>query len=120
MDMINLAHFKELLTVWLEELQSHADKTIGELLSMETEIGDFTDRASLETDRSTLLRIRDRESLLIRKIKKSLADIESGEYGICEDCGDGIAIGRLKARPIARRCITCKTKQEIFEKSTQT
>ena len=64
MDITDLAYFKELLTVWLEDLQNHADETIKDLLSMETEIGDFTDRASLETDRSTIFRIRDRESLL--------------------------------------------------------
>ena len=56
--------------------------------------------------------------MLINKIRKSLEDIENGEYGICEDCGKEIAIKRLKARPIARRCIECKTKQEALEKIT--
>jgi DnaK suppressor protein len=60
--------------------------------------------------------MRDRESILIRKIKKSLEDIEDGVYGYCEECGDEIAIARLKARPVARRCIKCKTRQEQIEK----
>ena len=117
MDKAQIDFFKDLLTTWLGELLNNADNTVGSLLQLETDIGDITDRASLETERSTLLRIRDRESLLINKIRRSLEDIENGEYGICEDCGKDIAIGRLKARPIARHCIACKTKQEALEKA---
>ena len=116
MEEYEQAYFKDLLTKWLHELWQHADSTVGGLLEWEVNSAEFLDRASLETDRSTLLRIRDRESMLISKIMKSLEDIDNGEYGICEDCGQEIAIARLKARPIARRCIKCKTKQEAFER----
>jgi DnaK suppressor protein len=54
--------------------------------------------------------------MLIKKIRNSLEDIENGEYGICVDCGTEITLARLKARPIARHCIQCKTKQEALEK----
>ena len=57
------------------------------------------DRATVESDRIWTLRIRDRESMLIKKIRQSLENIENGEYGICEDCGEDISIERLKARP---------------------
>jgi DnaK suppressor protein len=116
MEAKELAYFKDLLTSWLEELLAHAEVTVEGLLIRETNPADFLDRATFETDRSTMLRIRDRESMLIKKIRKSLQDIEDGEYGICEDCGKDIAIARLKARPIARRCIKCKTNQEALEK----
>ncbi len=116
MEEHELSYFKDLLTNWLQELLDNADITVGGLLEWEVKSAEFLDRASFETDRSTLLRIRDRESMLISKIRKSLEDIDSGEYGICEDCGREIAIARLKARPIARRCIKCKTKQEAFER----
>jgi DnaK suppressor protein len=116
MEEKDLAYFKELLTKWLEELLHHADHTVEGLLSVETNSADYLDWASIESDRSTNLRIRDRESMLIKKIRKSLEDIDNGEYGICEDCGKEIAVKRLKARPIARRCIECKTKQEALEK----
>lgn len=119
MEETELQYFKELLTAWLEELQHSAFSTVEGLLnieSFESFSADYLDRASFESDRSTALRIRDRESMLINKIRKSLEDIDNGEYGICEDCGSEIAIARLKARPIARRCIQCKTKQEALEK----
>jgi DnaK suppressor protein len=116
MEEQDLEYFKEILIAWLDELRHSAGNTVEGLLNVEAISADFLDCASFESDRSTALRIRDRESMLIKKIRSSLEDIENGEYGICEDCGREIAIERLKARPIARRCIRCKTRQEALEK----
>lgn len=112
----DLVYFRDLLTRWLDELLGHADAAVESLLEAEDYSPDPLDRASFEYNRSTALRIRDRESMLIHKIRKSLEDIQNGEYGICEDCGRDIATERLEARPVARRCIRCKTKQENMEK----
>lgn len=116
MEEKELEYFKDILTSWLEELRHSAGSTVEGLLNVEAISADYLDCASFESDRSTALRIRDRESMLINKIRGSLEDIENGEYGICEECGREIAVERLKARPIARRCIRCKTKQEAVEK----
>jgi DnaK suppressor protein len=116
MEETDLEYFRNLLTAWLEELEHSANNTVEGLLNHEMFSADYLDWASFESDRSTALRIRDRESMLINKITKSLEDIDNGEYGICEDCGREIAIARLKARPIARHCIKCKTRQEALEK----
>ncbi|UCG08191.1 MAG: RNA polymerase-binding protein DksA [Desulfobacterales bacterium] len=116
MEEKDLEFFKNLLTQWLEDLLDHADDTVEGLLESGESLADPLDRASFESNRSTTLRIRDRESMLIKKIRKSLEDIENGEYGICEDCGEDIAIGRLKARPVTSFCIRCKTKREALEK----
>ncbi|MGD8715387.1 MAG: TraR/DksA C4-type zinc finger protein, partial [Desulfobacterales bacterium] len=56
----------------------------------------------------------------LQKIRRSLEDIENGEYGIWEDCGEDISIERLKARPVTSFCIRCKTKRESLEKLTGT
>ena len=116
MEEHELEYFKGILVTWLAELRHSAGNTVEGLLNVEAISADFVDVATFENDRSTALRIRDRESMLIKKIRRSLEDIENGEYGICEDCGREIAIERLKARPIAKRCIRCKTKQEALEK----
>jgi DnaK suppressor protein len=105
MEEKDLNFFKDLLTRWLDELLQHADDTVEGLLETDNHLPDPLDRASFESNRSTSLRIRDRESMLINKIKNSLEDIKNEEYGICEDCGSEIAFERLKARPVARRCI---------------
>ncbi len=78
-----------------------------------SEIGDI---ASQEIDRSFLLRLRDRERKLLKKIEKALEKMEGGTYGICEVCGAEIPIERLKARPVTDLCIECKTEQEEAEK----
>ena len=77
------------------------------------------DRATVESSRIWMLRIRDRESMLIKKIRQSLEDIENDEYGICKDCGEDISIERLKARPVTSICISCKTNRESVEKLTE-
>ena len=110
-------YFKTFLTGRLEELLSHADDTVLGMTAPKENFPDPTDRASLEAERNFMLRIRDRENKLIKKIKKALDRIENGSFGICESCGEEIALKRLKARPVTTQCIDCKTKEEAFEKS---
>jgi len=116
----DLEFFRHLLTQWMEELLEHADDTVERLLDSRENLADPLDRASAESDRTWTLRIRDRESMLIKKIRNSLEAIETEEYGICEDCGEEISIERLKARPVTSLCIRCKTKRESVEKLTGT
>jgi DnaK suppressor protein len=112
-----LDFFKEQLNNLLEELLSQADETVSGMTSPKENFPDPTDRASLEADRNFMLRIRDRESKLILKVKKALARIETGTFGICEGCGEDISFDRLKARPVTTQCIDCKTKEETLEKA---
>ena len=116
MEEKDLEFFRHLLTQWMEELLDHADDTVEGLLDSRENLPDPLDRASAESERAWTLRIRDRESMLIKKIRHSLEAIECGEYGICEDCGEDISIERLKARPVTSFCIPCKTKGESVEK----
>ena len=120
MEKKDLEFFRHLLTQWLEELLNRADYTVEELLDSQENLADPLDRVSVESERIWILRIRDRESILIKKIRQSLEDIETGEYGICEDCAVDISIERLKARPVTSFCIRCKTKRESVERLTGT
>lgn len=113
----DLKYFEELLKERLEELLSHADDTVSGMTAQKENFPDPTDRATLESDRNFMLRIRDREHKLIKKIKKALDRIENDTFGICEKCGDDISIKRLKARMVTTQCIDCKTKEEAFEKA---
>jgi len=120
MEEKDLEFFRQLLMQWMKELLNNADETVEELLDSRENLADPLDRASAESDRIRILRMRDRESMLIKKIRQSLEDIENGEYGVCEDCGEDISIERLKARPVTSLCIRCKTKRESLEKLTGT
>ncbi len=117
MDEKDIRYFENFLKDRLEELLSHADDTVSGMTEQKENFPDPTDRASLESDRNFMLRIRDREHKLIKKIKKALQRVENGTFGICEKCGDDISVKRLKARPVTTQCIDCKTKEEAFEKA---
>ena len=113
----DIEYFKDLLANRLEELLNHADDTVSGMIAPKENFPDPTDRASLESDRNFMLRIRDRENKLIKKIKKALDRMENDTFGICEKCGEDITLKRLKARPVTTQCIDCKTKEEAFEKA---
>jgi DnaK suppressor protein len=113
----DLDFFKKYLEARLQELLNQADDTVSGMTITNENFPDPTDRASLEADRNFLLRIRDRESKLIKKIKQALERIENGTYGICESCGEEISVKRLKARPVTTQCIECKAKEEALEKA---
>lgn len=77
---------------------------------------DVNDQASLESERSFEIRIKDRERKLSGKVQQALHKIEEGTYGICESCGDKISFKRLQARPVTTFCINCKAEMEAEEK----
>ena len=76
---------------------------------------DTTDQAQAEMDRNFLLRLKEREQKLIKKIDQAVERIDNGTFGICRACGNEIPLPRLKARPVADLCIECKTRQEQDE-----
>ena len=116
MDEKRLAFFKSRLSEQMKELIGEAVKTVNDMTITEGEFPDPTDRASWESDRNFLLRIRERERKLITKIGEALARIEEGAFGICERCGEEISEKRLEARPVTTLCIKCKEEQENLEK----
>ena len=113
----DIEYFKELLIKRLEGLLNHANDTVSYMIAQKENMPDQTDRASLEADRNFMLRIRDRENNLIKKIRKALDRIENKTFGVCEKCGEDIFLERLKARPVTTQCIDCKTKEEATEKA---
>ncbi len=56
-----------------------------------------------------------RSTFLLKKIDESLLKISRGSFGICEECGEDMAINRLMARPMARLCLDCKEMEERSE-----
>ena len=78
---------------------------------------DVSDQASAEAEQNFLMRIREREQRLIKKIDEALARMDQDIYGICERCEEEIPYPRLKARPVTTLCINCKTLEEQEEKA---
>jgi DnaK suppressor protein len=111
-----LEHFKNLLLAWKTELMEEVDRTVMHMQDEAANFPDPADRASQEEEFSLELRTRDRERKLIKKIDKTIEQIDAEDYGYCETCGVEIGIRRLEARPTATQCIDCKTLAEIKEK----
>jgi RNA polymerase-binding protein DksA len=43
----------------------------------------------------------------LAEIDAAITRLDVGTYGVCERCGQPISDARLRARPVARTCITC-------------
>jgi len=54
----------------------------------------------------------DRLSAQLVALNAAIARLQHREYGICDDCGDFIGLGRLEALPFARRCRRCQADAE--------
>lgn len=118
MDAKTTTYFRQMLRERIEELRAEAGKTVG-TMDEEENFPDPTDRASMESNRNSMLRMRDRERKLIFKIQQALERLEAGVYGVCEECGEEIGIARLEARPVTTLCIQCKSDQEVEERKAK-
>lgn len=118
MNPVMQEYFRQQLVKWREELLRESKETIANTLQgTELQKPDLADRASEETDHALELRTRDRERKLISKINKALERISDDEYGYCEETGEPISIGRLKARPIATLSLEAQERHERMEKT---
>jgi len=114
-----LDQFRRLLEDRRREILDEAERALGSMnQEAEEAFADPTDRATHESDRALVLRIRDRERKLLSKIDEAFERMDSGSYGRCEECGDDIGLARLRARPVTTLCITCKSAQEARERLT--
>lgn len=115
MNSEQLAFFRYRLQQMERELLSNADETT-EHLRETVIVPDPADRATIEEEHALELRTRDRERKLLKKVQSSLAQIEVGEYGFCEETGDPIGIPRLLARPTATLSLEAQQRREIKQK----
>ncbi len=112
MDKQKSEQFKTILNDQLVSLRQEMDSTVSEMGHDSEVYADLNDVASVETDKTMLLKIRDRERMLMTKIEDALKRIDNGTYGVCDSCGDEISETRLKARPVTTLCIDCKQELE--------
>lgn len=117
MNPMQREYFRQKLLRWREELLQESNQTLQHLQEGSIRESDIADRASAETDRSLVLRARDRERKLISKIDAALRRMEEGTYGYCEETGDPISLKRLEARPIATLSVEAQERHERRERT---
>jgi RNA polymerase-binding protein DksA len=94
----------------LEEGNLHASQSefSGEMPFEEEYAASGTTTFERERDLSLSENVKD----ILQRVNEALDRIESGNFGICEICGESIPEERLQALPYANLCITCKQKEE--------
>ena len=115
MNEAQLAFFRQRLNDIRDQILRNADNT-GEHLRENEVTTDPSDRATLEEEYTLELRTRDRERKLLKKVEKSLKQIEDGSYGYCDETGDPIGIPRLLARPTATLSLEAQERRERVQK----
>ena len=116
MDTDVIARIKAHLLEQLDELASRGHTTVLEISREFAREADYIDQASTESQVAQVVRLRTRERTLINKIRRALEAMADGEYGICEGCGEDIAVERLWARPVTTLCFNCKSRMEDLER----
>src|ERR1700733_14876403 len=114
----DLKRFKDTLLAKKKEILRNAQRTLNEDMTLDAnDLPDEMDLASSEYLQSFTFRLRGREKVFLEKIDHALDKIRIGSFGVCEDCGDAIALKRLEARLETTLCIRCKEDQERLEKA---
>ena len=111
----HLAELKDKVLAEKERIQNKLAVQNAQTLPATDSGKDEVDSANDDILRKTELRFATRESLYLKKVIKTLELMETDEYGMCEECGQGISFTRLKARPTSTMCITCKEDAERSE-----
>jgi DnaK suppressor protein len=68
----------------------------------------FADSAHSTAERARMLSVMKALRANLRWVDRAITKMELGTYGVCERCGNPIAIERLEALPWAILCIDCK------------
>jgi DnaK suppressor protein len=116
MSEIQVAHFRNILLQWRQDLMEEVDRTVHHMRDEAANFPDPADRATQEEEFSIELRTRDRERKLIKKIDQTLERVDQRDFGYCDTCGVEIGLRRLEARPTATQCVDCKSLDEIKER----
>ncbi len=111
-----MAFFRHKLSILKQDIHNSAGETTEHLREDTVVVPDPADRATIEEEHALELRTRDRERKLLKKIEQSIARIDSGDYGYCDETGEPIGVARLIARPTASLSLEAQQRRELKQK----
>jgi len=110
-----LDFFKEQLLKAKENILQNVELASTELEQLQTqENNDDMDFASMRSDAMIEQLVSDQQKAELTDIEYALNRIEEGTYNTCEMCSEQIGAARLKAKPYAKFCMTCRP---LYERS---
>jgi DnaK suppressor protein len=116
MNEAQMGAFRHRLSILKRDILNSAGETTEHLREDTSVVPDPADRATIEEEHALELRTRDRERKLLKKIEQSIARIDSGDYGYCDETGEPIGVGRLLARPTASLSLEAQQRRELKQK----
>lgn len=116
MNALQMAFFRLKLVQLKTDILANAGETTEHLREDTVIVPDPADRATIEEEHALELRTRDRERKLLKKIEQSIARIDGGDYGYCDETGEPIGVGRLLARPTATLSLEAQQRRELKQK----
>jgi len=106
--MSNFEEVKLVLCEMLEELDDRLAKITDDVRHTdEPAEKDFSEQATQNENNEVQDYLGNSARTEIGMIKQALSRIESGEYGVCQVCGEPINIERLKVIPYSNMCVKC-------------
>ena len=113
LDKKAIAKFRKILLKEREQIVGDVKQIVESSKEMGQDgIQDIGDEAANMYNKQVLLSLNENERMRLKEVDESLDRIESGTYGICEECGGPISLKRLEVRPVAKYCVPCLTKLE--------
>ena len=111
-----LAYFYQLLNAQHDQIINDREAVLNDVRMAEKNetagVGDEQDQASAEQEITMNLRMSERNTNLLQKIKAALERIENGTFGYSVISGDEIGLQRMLARPLATMTVE---EQEEYE-----
>lgn len=77
---------------------------------------DSADQSALDVDQGIDYSLLEMKYEQYKDIADAFRKLQNKTFGLCEECGEEIDIKRLEVNPLARYCISCKTKKEEIER----
>ena len=114
MDDDAVASIRERLTALQDELMDIAGTGEASSATVELDqsrVGRLSRMDALQAQAMAKASVQ-RRAAALREIAAALTRIDSGDYGLCENCEEPIASGRLSVDPTARLCIDCASRAE--------
>lgn len=87
-------------------------QTNADFINDDVMYADSIDQAAADSDKTLLTQIKARDAQIVAQIDEALRRIDAGGFGECEQCGEDIALARMKVNPATTLCIDCQAELE--------
>ncbi len=109
---LRLEEERERLSALIEELEHERDEVrLSETSSERSPDPNTAEGGSMAFELEKEFSVAQNAADLLSKVNHALERVASGDYGVCEICGQPIPVARLEALPYATTCVTCAAKR---------